>query len=189
MARKKPTGKSIYILLFLCLLVGTGVSGVWAGSGPETQLVLVLDPPPAAGNDQVHTLLPQAAGLLVHLLGDQVSLGLVGSGAPDGVIVPMAPMPPEHRTQALNKLAQITPAPDPRPLTEVMQQALGAFQPEGPARRVLFWLSGGAADLEIEQVTAQARSAGVTIFAAILAPTAPVTAWQNLTLDTGGRFW
>lgn len=189
MARKKPNGWTASVLLILCLLMGMGVSGVWARSGPGTQLVLVLDTPPAAGDEQMYSLVTQAAGLLVHLLGDQVSLGLVGSGAPDGVIFPPAQMTPEHRTQALNKLAQITPAPDPKPLSEVMQQALGAFQPEGPPRRVLFWLGGGAADPEIELVTAQARSAGVTIFAAIMAPTATVATWQTLTADTGGRFW
>jgi len=31
------------VLLFLCLLMGMGVSGVWARGGPGTQLVLVLD--------------------------------------------------------------------------------------------------------------------------------------------------
>ena len=189
MARKKPTGKTASVLLFVCLLMGTGVSGVWARGGPGTQLVLVLDSPHATGEKQTPGLLPQAAGLLVHLLGDQVSLGLVGSGAPDGVIFPAAPLTPEHRNQALNKLAQITSAPDPQPLSEVMQQALRAFQPEGSARRVLFWLGYGAADLEVEHIAAQAQRAGVTIFAVVMTPSAPVASWQALTADTGGRFW
>jgi hypothetical protein len=188
MARKKPTGKTASVLLFVCLLMGTGVSGVWARGGPGTQLVLVLDSPHAAGDKQTQSLLPQAAGLLIHLLGNQVSLGLVGSGAPDGVICPMAPLTPEHRNQALNTLAQFTPS-DPKSPGGVMQQALGALQPEGAPRRVLFWLGREAAGLEVEQVVAQARKAGVTIFAAVMAPSAPVASWQVLTTDTGGRFW
>lgn len=189
MARKKLIGRTGSVLLFFCLLMGAGVSGVWARGSPGAQLVLVLDFSNSAGDNQMHSLLPQAAGILVHLLGDHVYLGLVGSGEPDGVIFPTAKLTPEHRNQVLNKLAHVTSAPDQKPLSEVMKQALGAFQPEGPKHRVLFWLAGGAGDLEIEKFAAQARGAGVTVFAAMMAPTSQAAAWQTLTSNTGGSFW
>ncbi len=142
MARKMTTGKVAWMLLVLCLLWGAGGSGAWAADGPGVQLVVVLDSSNPTEDSQMNNLVPQAASLLVHLLGDQDYLGLVGSGPPDGVLLPTAGLSPKHRKQALKTLAQFAPTPDQKPLGDVMQQALGAFQPQGPQRRVLFWLAG-----------------------------------------------
>jgi hypothetical protein len=196
MVRKMPTGKVAWVLLVFCVLLGGGGSGVWAEDDPGVQLVVVLDSVNAPGDSQMNGLLPQAAGLLVHLLGDQDYLGLVTPGEPEGVFLPPARLSPEHRKQALESLSRFAPDPDQRRIDEMMQQALSAFQPQGPKRRVLFWLAGSGGVWEdqqgedkppqIEKIASQARSAGVKIFAALRAP-AP--AWQTLTASTGGRVW
>jgi len=197
MARKMSSGKTVCLLLVvLCLQWGAGGPGVRAEDSPDVQLVVVLDSSHPAGDSQINSLAAQAAGLLVHLLEDQDYLGLLGSGEPDETLLPTAALTPEHRKQALDTLARFAPAPGHKPLSQVMQQALGAFQSQGPKRRVLFWLGGEggvfddlqADDIssEIEEITAQARSEGVTLFAALMPPAA---AWHTLTTETGGHCW
>lgn len=196
MARKIPFGKIIWVVLVLCLLGGAGGFAVRAEEGFGVQLVVMLDSADPTGDGQMNSLLPQAASLLVHLLSDQDYLGLVGPGATDGILLPTAGLSPKHRLQALDTLARFAPAPDRNRVREVLQQALGAFQPHGPKRRVLFWLGGGGEGFaegeyvdpppQIDQLAAQARRAGVTIFAGLMAPAA---AGQTLTEATGGRFW
>lgn len=197
MARKKSSGKMAWVLLALCLLMGGGGSGVRAEEGPGVQLVVALDSANPAGD----RAMAQAAGLLVHLLGDQDYLGLVRSGEPDGELLPTDRLTPEHRRQALDKLAHLPPAePAPKPLSDSLQQTLSAFQPQGPQRRLVFWLAGserGLSDQEnhgasqlTEKIAAPARSAGVPIFAGLVAPATPVAAdWQTLASETGGRVW
>jgi hypothetical protein len=194
MARQKPMGRTALALLIICLLAGAGGTGVWAGDGPGVQLVLVLD----FSRPTKDKYLAEAVSLLVHLPQDQDYLGLVGSGEPDGVLLPTARLSPEHRHQAL-KLALVPPASNQKPLNEVMQQALDAFQPQGPQRRVLFWLGSGVGGFDdrenpdlspqTEKIATQARSAGVTIFAALMGPADHAGVWQTLTSISGGRVW
>lgn len=195
MARKMPISKVAWVLSVLWVLMGPGGSTVRAEDDPGFQLVVVLDSVNLTQDSEMNSLLPQAASLLVHLLGDQDYLGLVVSGEPDGMLLPPAELSPKHRKQALDALARFTPAPDQLPLNEVMQQALSAFQAQGPKRRVLFWLAGGGEVLDpqndgkpppFEKIAAQALSAGVSICAALMAPD---PAWQTLTAHTGGRVW
>jgi len=169
---------------------------VGAEEAPGFQLVVVLDSSPLTGDSQMNCLVPQAASLLVHLLGEENYLGLVGSGEPDETLLPTAGLSPEHRQQALDTLARFAPAPQQKPLAGALQQALAAFQPQGPKRRVLFWLGGGGGVVEakpteekppqLEQIAAQARREGVTILAALMAPG---VAWRTLASDTGGHCW
>ncbi|MFW6127216.1 MAG: hypothetical protein ACOC6K_03280 [Thermodesulfobacteriota bacterium] len=196
MARKKPSGKIVWLLLILCLLWGMGGSAVGAEEVPGVQLVVVLDSSHLTGDSQMNCLVPQAASLLVHLLGDQNYLGLVGSGEPDETLLPTAGLSPEHRQQALDTLARFAPARQQKPLAGALQQALAAFEPQGPKRRVLFWLGGegGVVDAkpteekppQLEQIAEQARREGVIIFAALMAPGA---AWHTLASDTSGHCW
>jgi hypothetical protein len=66
MARKKPTGKTASVLLFLCLLLVTAVSGVWARGGPRPQLVLVLDFSRVAGTVTVHSAQGGWSGVFIN---------------------------------------------------------------------------------------------------------------------------
>ena len=192
-------GKTAFVLLLICLLVGGVRSGVWAEDGSETQIVVVLDFDNPAGDNQKQGLIPESVGLLVHLLGDHDYLGLVGSGKQDGVVLPTAKLDGEHRHQALDKLAHFTPGLGQRSFTQVLQTAFDSFQPEGPKRRVLFWLAGGngafnsqpdsVTPLDLRKIVAQARSAGIIICAGLTAPTSEGAGWQALTSDTGGRLW
>ncbi len=199
MARKKLTGRMVWMLLFFCLLVGAGRSDLWAEDGRGIQLVLVLDLANPTKDEQVPSLLPQAAGLLVHLLKDQDHLGLVVSGDQAQVLLPTARLTLEHRAQALKKLARLTPVPTRDSLPEVVEQSLEAFQTDGPTRRVLFLLTDGTWEKinrennsktsKTREIAAQAQKAGVAIFVASLAPTAPSIELQTLASSSGGRFW
>jgi hypothetical protein len=199
MAPKLRLIRAAWVLLFLCLLLGAGGPAVWAGGDSGTQLVLVLDLAKASRNDQALGILSQAAGLLVHLLKDQDYLGLVASCEPESVILPINRLTPEHRVQALGRLARLAGGPQPKPLSEVLPHALGVFQPGGPEPRVMFILSDGAREIDpqkktshlegIRQVAAQARTAGVTINSLALSPRGISDELKTLTAVSGGRFW
>ena len=199
MVPKKHFIKAAWALLWLCTLVGVGGAVACAGEDPGMQLVLVLDAANGPGNAPAKGILSQAANLLVHLLQEEDYLGLVAAGEPESVILPLGSLTQELRVQALARLARLTEGPSQKPPLEFLPQALGVFQPEGPGRLVMFILSDGVREIdpqkknprqeEIQQIAAQAKIAGVTIFAEALAPKGLSDELKILTSATGGRFW
>jgi hypothetical protein len=194
MARNKPTGKTVWVLLGICLWLGLTGSGARAGVRPGVQVMVLLD---ISGEARVQGPASQAAALLVHLLKEQDYLGLAASGEPAGDILPPAGLTPGHRRQALKKLAGLKPGPGPTSLSQAVRHCLELFQAEGPGRRVLFLLADAAPrndpskdhpDLaEIRQAAAQVRAAGVELVAA--APAPPAASFQALVREAGGRLW
>jgi hypothetical protein len=194
MDRKIPSLRAAWVLLFFFLLLGRGIPAARAGDNPGVQLVLVLDlssSPDRAAADRV----PQAAGLLIRLLPDQVYLGLA---APETELAAVQ-LRTEERREMLDALAALKPAAQPRPLSDIVAQSLKLFQPGGPEKRGLFILSDGAGAAEpqketahLEEITklaAQACKAGVAIFAASREAGFSSEEMRTLSLATGGRFW
>jgi hypothetical protein len=195
MARKKPGLKAAWVLLFVCLLIGGRISAARAGDSTGVQLVLVLDLSSSPDYSQAPDRVSQAAALLVHLLPDQDYLGL----AAPGVELTAAELNPEKRRQVLKTLATLKPTLQPKPFADIVAQSLNLFQPGGPEKRGLFILSDGAGTAEpekepahlqeIAKLAAQARKAGVAIFAASQVSGFSSDEIKALTLATGGRYW
>ncbi len=197
MARNKPTGKTVWVLLGICLWLGFTGSGAGAGVRPDAQVMVLLD---ISGDAKVQGPASQAAALLVHLLKEPDYLGLAASGEPAGDLLPPAGLTPGHRRQALKYLAGLKPGPSRGSLAQAVRRSLDLFQPGGPSRRVLFLLTDaaspkdpqkGSADIEETKLAAaaaaQVRTAGVEIVAAAPAP-AP-SALKTLISEAGGRLW
>lgn len=186
-------------LLCLCLLLGEGQALVWAGEIPGRQIVVVLDLAKLPGPGPAPASWPQAAALLVHLLKDQDYLGLVASGEQEGLILPTDRLTPAHRQQALGKLARLAPGSDPKPLADLVTQALWAFQPGESGPRTLVVLTDRVRnhaaqqpDAHLEKMrlaAAQAQKAGVTISFLSQASQVPSEDLKALVATTGGLFW
>jgi hypothetical protein len=187
--------KAVWVLLLFCLLIGRGIPAAWAGDNPGVQLILVLDLSPTPDRAHAADGVSQAAALLVHLLPDQDYLGLAAPGAE----LPAAQLGKALRRDILETLATLKPAAQTKPFADIVAQTLNLFQPGGPEKRGLFILSDGAGGAEprkktahleeIAKLAAQARKAGVAIFAASRALGLSADELQALTLATGGRFW
>jgi hypothetical protein len=195
MASKKPGLKAAWVLLVICLLMGGGISAARAGDDPGVQLVLVLDLTPLPDHGQAADRVSQAAGLLIRLFPDQAYLGL----AAPGTELPAAQLGTAERREILDALGTIKPPSQPQPLADIVAQSLALFQPGGPEKRGLLILSDRAGSAEpqkknahleeIAKLAAQARKAGVAIFAASRAAGVSSEALQALTLSTGGCSW
>jgi hypothetical protein len=131
---------------------------------------------------------------LVHFLPDQDYLGLT---APEAEL-PAVQLGTAERRQILDALTTLKPAPQTQPFADLVARSLKLFQPTGPEKRGLVILSDVAGKSEpqkntahLEEITrmaAQARKAGVAIFAASRAPGIPPNEMQALTSVTGGCF-
>jgi hypothetical protein len=194
MARNKPTAKTAWVLLGLCLWLGLTGSGAGAGVRPGVQVMVLVDVSPDA---KVQGPASQAAALLVHLLEEQDYLGLAALEEPAGDILTPAGLTPGHRRQALKYLAGLKPGPGRGSLAQAVRRGLDLFQAGGPSRRVLFLVSDAAPQSEpsvvhpdaadIKQAAAQVRAAGVEVVAAAGAP--PSAPLQALVSEAGGRLW
>lgn len=197
MARKKTTGKTVWVLLGICLWLGFTGSGAGAGVRPGVQVMVLLD---ISGDAKVQGPASQAAALLVHLLQEHDYLGLAATGEPAGDILPPAGLTPGHRRQALKYLAGLKPGQNRGSLAQAVRRSLDLFQPGGPSRRVLFLLTDAAppndspkGSAEVEEIklaaaaAAQVRTAGVEIVAAAPAPAA--SSLRTLISEAGGRLW
>ncbi len=202
MSRRSQSGKAIWVLVILGLLVGSGGPELWAGEADGVQLVMVLDLPEPPRGPRVSRFVSQAADLLVHLLNERHYVGLVARGKGGPVLLPAARLSPDHRKLTLKEIKRLTPAAGQAPLTEVLKQALGAFDPKGPAVRALLLFTDGsrvsslkkanspAASTEAPwEVITQAQEAKVAVYAAVLAPMPNAGVLKNLTAATMGRFW
>ena len=190
MQRINPIGKAAWTLVFLCLLVGAGGPELWAGEAQGGQLVLVLDLPDSNRDARFSSFVSQSAALLVNLMSEGDYLGLA------------ARLNPDHRDRTLKEVTSLTPAPGQAPLMEVLKQALGAFDPTGPAPRALVLITEGSRVTPVKkpnskasetqaqaEVITQAREAEVAVFTTVLAPMPQPNFLKNLTAATGGRLW
>jgi hypothetical protein len=195
MACKKTGVKAAWVLLLFFLLTGGGIAAARAGDDPGVQLVLVLDLPPVAGHGHAADRVSQAAGLLIRLLPDQAYLGLAAPGAE----LPAAQLGTAERREILDTLGAMKPPAQTKPFADMVAQSLTFFQPRGPEKRGLFIISDSAGSEEpekknahleeIAKLAAQARKAGVVIFAVSRPAGFSSEELQTLTLATGGRFW
>ncbi len=199
MAQTRLILKTVSVLLCLCLLAGQAGAGVCAKKNPGIQVVLVLDLVSNQPASQPPEPLPQAAHLLVHLLQDQDYLGITSTGEPQRVALPVGELSPEQRSKALSTLAGLVPRTQPLPSAEVVGQVLTMFKADGPQKRLVFILSDQTGDtahqqqspnLEgVEKVAAQARDAGVAVYAASLGSKTAAAELPTLARATGGRVW
>ncbi|MFZ2089589.1 MAG: hypothetical protein WAU47_13530 [Desulfobaccales bacterium] len=192
-----PLIKAAWMLLCLCLLAGDGKAEVCPKVKPKLRVMLVLDLKKKNQVDQAPAALPQAARLLVHLLRDHDSLGVMSLGESQELVLPPARLSPEQRARALDKLAGLAPAPQQQPDADLLQPVLELLRQDEPEPRLLFILTDreeGFAQNNLNQeewakLAAQTQAAGVTLYGVSPPSTAAGKTLEILAQATGGRVW
>jgi chaperonin cofactor prefoldin len=148
-------------------------------------------------------LLPQAAAVMVHLLEEHDSLGLLRFDEAAGVVLEPGPLTQVRRRRGLRQLAQLTPQGEKADLAAALDAALEAFSemPAAPRRALVLITDGRVAPHSssgdaaspgerLQQTIIPAyQRAGIAIYPVAFPSKADQEILQELAADTGGRFF
>jgi Mg-chelatase subunit ChlD len=192
-------------------LLGLMAGLLWLTSSPlagvpehdvPIRLVLALDTSDSLKTNDPHHLFPTAAALMVHLLEERDSLGLLRFDATPSVVLEPGPLTRSRRQRALRELEHLGPRGPYTDVSALLDAGLEVFEAPAASRRALVLITGGELDIDprkgdagsqdqrLKQTTVPAyQRADIAIYTVAVAPKADQKLLKKLAAATGGVFF
>ncbi|MFZ5453986.1 MAG: VWA domain-containing protein [Thermodesulfobacteriota bacterium] len=191
--------KKIFFLFIVVFLAGAlGFRGVEAR---EVQLLMALDVSGSMKVTDPLRLLPKSAQIMVELLDEKDSLGVLTFEDVTLTRLTCAPLSPSQRRKGFRDLKGLQPRGLYTDLYQVLAAALKCFGPPGQAKRALLLISDGQMDINpakgnskafVERVHQEIipayKKAGISIYTVAFTKASDQTLLKALAEQTGGRF-
>jgi von Willebrand factor type A domain len=163
--------------------------------------VLALDTSDSLKTNDPHHLFPTAAALMVHLLEERDSFGLLRFDATPSVVLEPGPLTRSRRQRALRELEHLGPRGPYTDVSALLDAGLEVFEAPTASRRALVLITGGELDIDprkgdaasqdqrLKQTTVPAyQRADIAIYTVAVAPKADQKLLKELAAATGGVF-
>lgn len=190
--------KFVLLLVFGVLAAAFGPRG---GEAREVQLLMALDISGSMKVTDPLRLLPKAAQIMVELLDEKDSLGVLTFEDVTQKRLPCAPLSPPQRRKGFQELSRLQPRGLYTDLYQVQAAALKCFGPPGQAKQALLLISDGQMDIDPSKGNSKAfvervhqeiipayKKAGIPIYTVAFTPESDQTLLKSLAEQTGGRF-
>lgn len=191
--------KKIGILcIFGVLALALGPRG---GEAREIQLLMALDISGSMKTTDPLRLLPKSAHIMVELLDEKDSLGILTFEDATLTRLARGPLTPAQRRKGFQELTGLQPQGLWTDIHQVTAEALKAFGPPGEAKRALLLISDGQMDIDplkgnskafVERVHQEIipayKKACIPIYTVAFTPESDHVLLKTLAEQTGGRF-
>jgi len=191
--------KNIVILLVvgvLALALGPRV-----GEAREVQLIMALDISGSMKTTDPLRLLPKAAQIMVELLDEKDSLGILTFEDVTLTRLPRGPLTPAQRRKGFQELFRLQPQGLWTDIHQVTAEALKAFGPQEQTKRALLLITDGQMDIDPlkgnskafverlhQEIIPAYKKAGIPIYTVAFTEASDQALLKTLAEQTGGRF-
>jgi hypothetical protein len=190
--------KTVLLLVFGVLAL---VLSPRRGEAREVQLIMALDISGSMKTTDPLRLLPKAAHIMVELLDEKDSLGILTFEDVTLTRLAQGPLTPPQRRKGFQELARLQPRGLYTDIYQVLAAALEAFGPPGQAKRALLLISDGQMDIDPlkgnskafverlhQEIIPAYKKAGIPIYTVAFTAASDQALLKTLAEQTGGRF-
>lgn len=189
----------------ICIFLLLGVLAVaWAprrGEAREVHLIMALDISGSMKATDPLRLLPKSANIMVELLDEKDSLGVLTFEDVTLTRLACGPLSPAQRRKGFQELSRLQPRGLYTDLYQAMASGLKCFEQPGQAKRALLLISDGQMDIDPRKGNSKAfvervhqeiipayRKAGIPIYTVAFTTASDQALLKTLAEQTGGRF-